>query len=176
MRRLVFGAEQAQFHPLDGQRGAAQDEPGEVAGAVADGVVLPLLTQLGNLGRLARDDARSGRVLAKDAALQELRWTVGVASGYQADDLDPGGQSAGNPEHPNRNHQPVLAGSEFLDELGHHRGRRIPGRQLQHLDLGVGVRAALGVQPVVEQFELGLRRHRGQHQRIVGGAEVGEVI
>jgi hypothetical protein len=66
--------------------------------------------------------------------------------------------------------------SELLDELGHHRGRRIPGGQLQHLDLGVGVRAALGVQPVVEQFELGLGRHGGEYQRIVGGTEVGEVI
>ena len=79
-------------------------------GLSAAGGVLPLLTQLGDLGGLTGDDLGPRLVLAQDPSLQDFRWPVGLAARQQPDDLDPRRQPARYPEHPHRHHRAVVAG------------------------------------------------------------------
>jgi hypothetical protein len=67
--------------------------------------------------------------------------------------LGPSGQTAGHPEHPHRNHRPVVVGLEEFDEARQHGRRRIVvGGQLQHLDVRVRVPLPLLREPTVEHF------------------------
>ena len=126
-------------------------------------------------GSPATTRARDGSLL-QDAALQDLRRPVGVAAGEQRDHLGAGGQSAGHPEHPHRDDGAVLVGFELLDEPRQRAGRRVVVRAARStVDVGVGMLAPLAFQPVVEQLSFGGRRHRGQHQRVVGGGEAGAI-
>ena len=175
-RRLVFRPEQAQFDAFDRKVGPPQYESGEILLALADDVGVPLTPQFGHLGGVAGDDPGAGRVLLQDRPLQQLRWPVGFAAGNQAGQFHPGGKSTGYPEHPHRNHRAVVGRAEFLGEFVDQLRRGVAVRDPQHLDAGLRVRATLGRQPVIEQIGLGFGGHRGQHQRIVGGAEVGQVI
>jgi hypothetical protein len=156
-RRLVFRSEQPQFDAFDRQARPPKHKTCEFPGAFARRVLQPLLPQLRHLGRLARYHPGTGRVLAKDAALNHLRRTIGFAAREQADDLHPGGQAARHPEHAHRNDGSILAtGFELVDKLcnGACGGLVLTG-QLQHLDVGIGMLPALPAQPVVEQVELG---------------------
>ena len=175
-RRLVFGSEQTQFDAFDREIGPAQHESGEIQLTLADDVFVPLTAQFRDLGRIAGDHPGAGRILLEDRPLQDLRGPVGLAARNETGQFHPGGQSARNPEHPHRNHGAVLGGVESCGEIADQLRRGVAVRNPQHLDTGVGVRAALGRQPVVEEIGFGFGGHRGEHQRVIGGAEVGEVI
>ena len=168
---LYSGSEQPEFDALDGQDRPPDHETCEFPGVLGDRGVAPLLAQLGHLRGFAGDHPGPRRVLLQDAALQELRWAVGVAAGDQRHHLGARGQSAGNPEHPHRHDGAVLVGFESLDELRRARPaadrRRRAARALRRSRRDA--RAAAGRSQSLSSSLLGRRGDRRQHQRVVGG-------
>ena len=126
-------------------------------------------------GSPATTRARDGSRL-RMRRLQDLGRPVGVAPRDQRDHLGAGGQTTRHPEDPHGNHAAVLVGFEFLDEPGQHARRRLAVGKLQHVDVGFGMLTLLLLQPVAQQLSFGRRRHRRQHQRVVGGGEAGHRV
>ena len=124
--RLVLGAQQPVLDALDREYRAADDEIREIARVLGHGVVVPLLTEFGDLGGFTGDDAGAGRVAFEDAALQDLGRTVGVAPGDQRHHFRPRGQARRHPEHPHGYHGAVLVDLEFFDQFGEDTRRWLP--------------------------------------------------
>ena len=177
-RRLVFRPEQAQFDAFDRQAGAADDEPREFPRVLGDGGVRPLLAQFGHLRRLAGDHPGPRRVLAQDAALQDLRRTVGVAARQQRRPSSTAWAARRAPRTPapERRTDPRPASSSSTSCASTAGGgSSSPGSCSTSMSAS-GWSRALPLQPVVEQLLLGRRRHRRQHQRVAGGGERREVV
>ena len=123
----------------------------EIAGVFGDGGVVPLLTQLGNLrGLTGHHPARVTGPL-EDAVLQQLRRPVGVAPGQQRTTFDRVGRPPGTQNTRTGTTDRSSSASSSSTSRPAPR-RRVAFGQLEHLDVGVGMLAALALQPVVQQL------------------------